>query len=276
MGTDSANKKIMLADILKIDQPAEYKAHFAVYNQEAQPLDVFVRDRGEWQTWNEYKGIRNDFNRRFIFSLTRFYSENDTWLFSGIYEVLGSMKDRYKIRLTDQAQAFIGRLKIFYKLSGRAIRLKFELYYPEMEVSEILKEVYTGQLFGGYETIDLSFAQIAAIIKNEKQDWKGALQNIKGVYLITDSSNGKRYVGSAYGAYGIWSRWKCYVETGHGWNDALTKLIKEKGFGYAMKYFKFTLLEYRPMRIADQIVIERESFWKEALQTRGDYGYNKN
>jgi hypothetical protein len=30
------------------------------------------------------------------------------------------------------------------------------------------------------------------------------LENVKGVYLIVDKSNGKMYVGSAYGDTGIW------------------------------------------------------------------------
>lgn len=29
-------------------------------------------------------------------------------------------------------------------------------------------------------------------------------------------------MGSAYGGTGIWSRWACYVATGHGYNDEFT------------------------------------------------------
>ena len=66
------------------------------------------------------------------------------------------------------------------------------------------------------------------------------------------------------------------METGHGWNDELTKIIQEKGISYARQYFKFTLLKYRPAKVEDQIIIDRESFWKRALLTRGEFGYNKN
>lgn len=143
-------------------------------------------------------------------------------------------------------------------------------------VGEILKERYTGETFSGFENIDLPFSKIVTIIQNEKPDWKAALSSIKGVYLVTDFLTGKRYVGSAYGDIGIWSRWRQYVETGHGGNDLLKKLIKVKGMEYAIKYFKFTLLEYRPMKVIDQEVMVRETFWKKALLSRGDFGYNKN
>ena len=114
------------------------------------------------------------------------------------------------------------------------------------------------------------------IVRNGKQDWKAALENVKGVYLITDKSNGKRYVGSAYGGSGIWSRWACYVGTGHGWNDELTKLIKQEGIEYARKHFQISLLEYRAMKTDDNTIIERECYWKDVLLSRGQFGYNKN
>ena len=93
--------------------------------------------------------------------------------------------------------------------------------------------------------------------------------------MITDKSNGKRYVGSAFGDSGIWARWNCYIGTGHGFNDELTKLIGKKGVDYAVKNFRMSLLEYRPMKTDDSAIIEREGFWKEVMLSRGKYGYNK-
>jgi len=83
-------------------------------------------------------------------------------------------------------------------------------------------------------------------------------------------------VGSAYGDFGLWSRWACYIGTGHGWSDELTQLIKKEGYAYALENFKVTLLEYRPMKTSDSGIIAREGFWKRALLTRTEYGYNKN
>ncbi len=39
---------IKLQDLLKVDPLEDYKIHFAVWNGDEQPLDVFVRDRDEW------------------------------------------------------------------------------------------------------------------------------------------------------------------------------------------------------------------------------------
>ena len=89
-------------------------------------------------------------------------------------------------------------------------------------------------------------------------------------------SDGKKYVGSAYGEHGIWSRWSCYIGTGHGWNDELTQLISVQGYDYAKSNFKISLLEYRPMKTDDKIIIEREGFWKNVLLSRTSFGYNKN
>lgn len=58
----------------------------------------------------------------------------------------------------------------------------------------------------------------------------------KRVYVITDKSNGKHYVGSAYGEYAFWSRWAQYAENGHGGNIELKKIIKERGIKYAQNF----------------------------------------
>lgn len=77
------------------------------------------------------------------------------------------------------------------------------------------------------------------------------------------------------GDAGIWSRWACYIGTGHGWNDELTKLINTNGIGHARENFQFSILEFRSMRTDDQVIINREQYWKRALQTNA-FGYNKN
>ncbi len=151
-----------------------------------------------------------------------------------------------------------------------------EKYIKDMVVSEILQRPYSGEAFPGYECINHDFSSLRTVFETERPDWKAALQNVKGVYVITDRANGKRYVGSAYGDSGIWARWSCYIGTGHGWNDELTTLIGQKGEAYAVKNFQMSLLEYRPMKTDDSAILEREGFWKEVMISRGKYGYNKN
>jgi len=271
---------IKLSEILSIETPSEFKIHLASWNGSDHPLDVFVSSKERWKDWNSWRSEKDDFNRSYIFSLLEYYHEPNTWLFGGVYEVIERLnKSRdigYKVELTEKFKPLIGRLKLKWLRTGRAKSRRLENCINEFEVSEIFKEEYTGAVFCGYERINHDFHILESIFLSGKQDWKAALENVKGVYLIMDKSNGKKYIGSAYGGSGIWSRWSCYVGNGHGHNDELTKLIKEQGKDYARKNFKFALLEYRPMKTDDNDIIARECYWKEVFLSRGSFGYNKN
>ena len=58
---------IFLHDIWPIKDLTDYKVHFARWNGEVQPLEVWARDKQEWQGWQEYRPGRDDFNRPHIF-----------------------------------------------------------------------------------------------------------------------------------------------------------------------------------------------------------------
>ena len=271
---------ILITEIINIENPKEYKLHAARWNGDSNPLDVYVRGKDLWRRWNTWRDNKDDFSRKYIFSLIDFYPENNMWLFGGIYEVIErnntNKSHSYKIKEVKQYSNYVGRLKIKLKKPSRGRAFLLEKHLEEMTVSEILKLPYSGEAFPGYENINHDFNILMPIFKNENADWKASLKNVKGVYVITDKLNGKKYIGSAYGDSGIWSRWSCYIGTGHGWNDELTKLIKKEGFDYARDNFKLSLLEYRSMKIDDKVIIERESYWKEVFLSRGSFGYNKN
>lgn len=269
--------KILLTDIIKIENPKKYKLHLACWNNEEQPLDVFVRNWKEWLGWNEWKGNRNDWTRDYIFSLIDFYPKSDSWLFGGIFKVKNRLENKYDLTEDLKYKKYVGRLIISFKrypgLRGRAFNL--EKHIDRLKVSEILPDVYEGEVFPGYDRINHDFHVLEAIIQKEKSDWKTALENVKGIYLVTDKSNGKLYIGSAYGNEGIWARWKCYIGTGHGGNDELVKLISDNGVEYARTNFKIALLEIFSMDTPDDDIIQRENKWKSILMTR-EHGYNKN
>jgi hypothetical protein len=148
---------ILLRDIWPIENPREYKIHFARWNQQSQPLEVFARDRREWQGWQEFRAGRDHFNRPLIFSLIRFYHEQDTWLFGGVYRVTARHADRCEVELTDQGASMIGRLKLYHLYRTRATRAVLERHHGGFEVQEILREPYSGRTFSGFDDIDLSF-----------------------------------------------------------------------------------------------------------------------
>jgi len=267
---------ILLKDIWSFDTPHKGKVHFARWNKEAQPLEVFVRDRQEWQGWQEYRPKRDEFSRPYIFSLMQFYHETDTWLFGGLFQVLARHSDWYEVALLDEGSGFIGRLKLRSAYRGRSTRVNFEKHYEGFEVLEVLREPYTGRQFPGYEDIDLSFEELEALVRNDRADWKAALENTKGIYLVSDISTGKRYVGSAYGDHGIWSRWCAYVASGHGGNVELRALVSDPNLDYCRANFRFALLEHRTSRTPDETILARESFWKRILLTRSAQGLNRN
>ena len=134
--------------------------HFARWNGEVQPLEVWARDKQEWQGWQEYRPGRDDFNRPYIFSLVQFYHETDIWLFGGVFRVLACHEDRYEVELTDVAGGFLGRLKLRSPYRGRTTRANFENHYSSFEVQEVLREPYSGRSFPGYEDVDISFDEL--------------------------------------------------------------------------------------------------------------------
>jgi hypothetical protein len=268
--------EIAVSHLLPVSNMSDYKIHFAVWNGEQQPLDVFVRDPEDWKGWNSWRGNRDDFSRRYIFSLIRYYHQPGRWLFGGIFEVISRNPDAYGINLLELHQEYIGRLLVEYPgpgVQGRAFYL--EKHYNGLKVAQIFEKPFAGEAFCGYDNIEHSFSKLESIVRQNRLDWKAALEQVKGVYLIVDLSNGRMYVGSAYGDTGIWARLASYIGTGHGWNDELTKLININGMDYARTNFQFSILEFRSMRTDDQVIIDREQYWKRVLQT-GAFGYNRN
>src|SRR6266404_7044420 len=194
---------IYLSSLLPISNLKDYKAHLACWNGETQPLDVFVRDRVEWDRWNTWRSEKDEFNRTYILSLIDFYPEPGIWLFGGIYSVLSrspaNQSHSYAVERVPDHEELVGRLKIRFARPGRIRSVKLENYYSQMIVSELLRELYTGEQFPGYEGINHDFGALEVVFRTQRPDWKAALENIKGVYLIADKSNGRKYVGSAYG-----------------------------------------------------------------------------
>ena len=267
---------LLLSDIWPIDRPQDYKIHFARWNQRNQPLDVFARDRQEWKGWQEYRPGRNEFNRPRIFSLIQFYHEQDIWLFGGVFEVVARFEDRYEVHLQEEGSELIGRLKLHYPYRARTTRPVMERHYKALVVQEILKEAYSGRTFPGFEEIDLSFEELEALVRNNRDDWRFSLASVKGIYLITDTRTGRRYVGSAYGDHGIWGRWRQYAENGHGGNVELRRIANDPDLAYARANFRFALLEHRLDRTPDELILAREAYWKRILFTRGEQGLNRN
>ena len=142
-----------------------------------------------------------------------------------------------------------------------------------MTVKTILEKPYNEiqEEFPGYENINLSWRELRHVLKLE--NWRTALSNQKGIYLITDTKTGKRYVGKASGKRMLLGRWQAYVETGHGGNEELKPLP----FDYIKDNFRYSILDIYKSTTPDPVIDAREIWWKEILLTRKEeYGYNGN
>lgn len=276
----SVEQALLLRSLVQDLDPTQCKLHCAVWNGSDHPLDVFARSWDEWVGWNTYRPAKDVFNRRFIFSLIQFYDEPDHWLFGGAFEVVGRRptpySHAYEVELRDDLlPGCIGRLKVRYRLPGRATRRLFENTIDQMEVAEILPRRFAGKPFPGHDSINISLRELGVIVAQQRSDWRGALEHMKGVYVIHDRKSGRPYVGSAYGDTGMWARWEQYATTLHGGNLDLRDLVDRQGDAYVRDNLVFALLEFWSMRTPDDYVLEREKYWKRVLLSR-EFGHNKN
>ena len=51
--------------------------------------------------------------------------------------------------------------------------------------------------------------------------------------------------------------------------------MEREGFDYVKKHFQYAILENYNAKVEDRVILIRESWWKETLQTR-IWGYNSN
>lgn len=262
----------------------EFKVHCATPNGENNPLSIWLSGQDNF-TKEQNIQTKQNFERKYILSFCEINKQGE-WLFVGIYESFGVKETKineegkklhiYDTKLKeDIGGEFIGKLVVGFDLkeeSPSAARQRYrylESLLDKMEVLELKREVLKRE-FPGYDSVNVSWKELESLI--ETSAWKTALQNQKAVYLIVDRKTGKKYVGSAYGDNMLLGRWRNYIENGHGGN----KLLKTLDFEYIKENFKYSILEIFKSSVDDETIINRESFWKEVLLTRGEFGYNDN
>lgn len=139
--------------------------------------------------------------------------------------------------------------------------------------------------FPGFDGVLLPYHQLREMVEDPRYaDWRAALSEVQGIYLITDSSNGKQYVGKADGAERILGRWLTYARDGHGGNVALRELAFQSTEGRDKtaasktdhaRHFVFSLLRVFGPSTPSTEVNAAESHYKAALMTR-TFGLNRN
>lgn len=275
-------KHIKINDLLKIPESlsSEVKVKFNQNNGYDDPMDLYLNNpeivNTQWLFWRTKQ-------RYFTvgqIAICLLKLSGDTWLLTTVKKVTKELNVfggiNYEGEELSEYSQYFGRVIIKYHKTAQTQGMYYETICDELEVLEILPNMFDGDEFPGYDKVRLSYGQLASVIERQKKSWVAALENQKAVYLITDKSNGKLYVGSATSDKGmLLSRWSSYAENGHGGNVELKKLVSEQGFDYIKQNFQYSILENYNARIDDKVILERESWWKETLQSR-TFGYNAN
>lgn len=274
--------RILLNDLLglSIDEINNTKIKFNQNNGEEDPMEVYLHDpeliNNQWLFWRS----KTRYFRVGQVAICFLRLGYDTWLLTTIKMITKDLDVvngiNYEGCEIEKYKKLFGRVIVKYHKKTQSQGYNAITILHNIEVLEVLPTSFDGDDFQGYDKISLSFKQLESIISRSKKSWIAALENQKGVYLITDVSNGKMYVGSATGNNGmLLDRWRNYILTGHGNNRELISIIGKNGKEYAMNNFCFSLLENYNSRTDSKMIISREQWWKKVLLTR-EYGYNKN
>lgn len=266
---------ILLNDILKLDNLDNIKIRFNLMMKGNWNPVLFFKNADnktllEGQYWNYKK--KSYKTGQVTIGFLKLNDEN-LWLLFHVGKITKDLNKLngigYEYQVLPEYKIYFGRLIIRFKNKAQNMVRMATKVMQDCEVVQILPDTYDNDIFPGYDKVKLTWAELKRVII--KESWKTALQNQKGVYLITDSSNGKMYIGSAYGEQMILGRWESYIKNGHGGNAELKSIGKE----YIKKHFEYSILDIFKSTTDDHVILERESWWKSVLRTR-EFGYNKN
>ncbi|MCG2523738.1 GIY-YIG nuclease family protein [Staphylococcus epidermidis] len=251
---------------------------------------LFKEDETEWEQINAWKTKHpnNNLNHAdYLLAFAQYYPYGpEYFIFGGLYKIkkIGpEVYDEvgYELTLMEDYKEY--RKRLIVKLKKTIGRDLYNRLYKniqdtlEPEVYEIAPNTKLGH-FPGYQNVTLSHPQMQQIILRNEPSWKQALMNVKGVYVITDLSNGKLYIGSASGnTDGIWQRWSDYanIENLTGGNKLLNEIKLDKGKDYIVNNFQYSILEIFDTKTKANTIINRENYWKNVFCTR-KYGMNYN
>ncbi len=269
---------LKLIDLLRLSgvQLGDYKIHFATDDQASpwRPLEQYFD--GSFEEGQASQAQAN-FECEHVLSLISL-GDGKRWLFVGVYRVAGVRKlgDRflYDLKQVPGLDYLVGRAIVDFPKSFRNCYLVGKRWVDQLLVSSIEKQKISILPFPGFNGVCISFPILRSIIRQHPESWSTALKNVAGVYVVTDTSTGKHYVGSAYGGIGLWQRWTSYATTGHGGNKELRDLLRAKGNDHADN-LQFSLLEICDINASPDYIIARERHWKEVLMSR-EFGLNRN
>lgn len=123
--------------------------------------------------------------------------------------------------------------------------------------------------FPGFDKLVLSYPRLQAVMRERRYaSWNTALSSVKGIYPITDTRDGRHYVGKADGLESIRQRWNAYAANGHGGNVELR--------GLDPRTFRYSLLRVFDPSTPTSEINDAEGHYILALDSRVPHGLNRN
>lgn len=282
---------IKFEDFFKVPDESATKVKFNMNKGDVtKPAwDLLLEDKPEWIEMNAYKTkqANNNLNKaKYLLAFAQYYPYGPNYyIFGGMYkvEIIDENIENdigYNLTLMDDYKEYIKRLiiKLERPIGWDIYNKKYESVQKSLnpEIYELAPSTKLGT-FPGYNSVKLSHKDLQRIVNNDEPSWKNALSNVKGIYVITDKSTGKLYIGSASGnAEGIWQRWSNYADIKNltGGNKFFEEL-KDTDYQYIIDNFSYSILEIFDMRTKQEDILNRENFWKDVLKTR-EFGMNRN
>ncbi|UXU57308.1 GIY-YIG nuclease family protein [Staphylococcus agnetis] len=283
---------IKLKDFLKIPDEKRTKIKFNMNAADVtkRAWDFLLEDSEEWIIMNAWKTkqTNNNLNHAdYLVALAQYYPYGPQYfIFGGLYKVEKKVPEvfndvGYQLTLMEENSQYIKRLiiKIDKPIGRDVYNRRYETIQEQLnpEVYEVAPSTKLGH-FNGYQNVCLKHKELQQIIQHNEPSWREALSYVKGVYVITDLSNGQLYVGSASGnTDGIWQQWASYAHLSDltGGNKEFNTILENKGKDHILKHFQYSILEIFDTKSKVDDILERENYWKNVLDSK-HHGMNHN
>ncbi len=275
---DSANEKriklVRHSGVIKDD---------SVIGKDYFGLSVYELYRSNYPKFLEWQCEQNEEKMKNVDYIVSFIGEEQCLCrFAGVYRNYGTQHKTqcggmfYDLREVEGFEILKNQVVIDW---GKAALSWMQNWTTEKDVVRIDQVAVNEGVpyFTRYEDVLLSYSQLKQVVVDK--EWKTRLEACNCVYVITDKSNGRQYVGVTYKGLkagmkgGILSRWTEYAETGHGEDVTLKKLCQDNP-NYA-ENFQWSILETLPLSVIPKVAIDIETRWKDKLLTKV-WGYNNN
>ena len=200
---------IKLNDLLKIPNLSNVKIRFNIKSNRIgfDPIKEYHQSRESILISNYYNSEKRVwFNEGdIVIGLLQMNKEN-CWLLFDIAKITknyhkycvpnAQSNTFYEYEPLGEYSDYFGRLIVKIHKSWQMPIRNANTVIDNIEVSELLPSEFDQlNTFPGYDSVDLSWLELKTVL--ERDNWKTALENQKGIYLITDIATNKRYVGSA-------------------------------------------------------------------------------